>query len=51
MQEFVIFTNEELDRLKEGHPVTLNSKSGDPSTIFYSEEGWKEHLKFWREEE
>ena len=49
-RSFIIFTDEEVNKLKDGRPVYYYDENGN-RTVFFSEEGYKEFEKFWNEEE
>lgn len=49
-RSFIIFTDEEINKLKGGRPVYYYDENGD-QTVFFSEEGYKEFKKFWGVEE
>lgn len=49
-RNFMVFTDEEIDKLKDGRPVYYYD-GNRYQTVFFSEEGYKEFKKFWNEDE
>lgn len=44
---FILFTKEELDKMKEGKPISLYDKETGQQTVFMTEEGYKEMNDWW----
>lgn len=46
-KQFVIFTNEELQKLLDGRSVRMEASEDLPEIIFCSEDGLDKFEKFW----
>lgn len=44
---FILFTQKEVDTIKEGLPVSLYDKETGKQTVFMTEEGYKEMNDWW----
>ncbi len=44
---FILFTQKEVDKLKEGLPVSLYDEETGKQTVFMTEEGYKEMNDWW----
>ena len=44
---FILFTQKEVDRIKEGLPVSLYDEETDKQMVFMTEEGNKEMNDWW----
>lgn len=44
---FILFTQEEADKIKEGLPVSLYDEETGKQTVFMTEEGYKEMNDWW----
>ena len=44
---FILFTQEEVDKIKEGLPVSLYDEETGKQTVFMTEEGYKEMNDWW----
>ena len=46
-KSFVLFTQKEVDKIKEGLPVSLYDEETGKQTVFMTEEGYKEMNDWW----
>ena len=46
-KSFVLFTQEEADKIKKGLPVSLYDKETGKQTVFMTEDGYKELNDWW----
>lgn len=46
-KSFILFTQKEVDKIKEGLPVSLYDKETGKQTVFMTEEGYKEMNDWW----
>lgn len=44
---FILFTQKEVDKIKEGLPVSLYDEETGKKTVFMTEEGYKEMNDWW----
>lgn len=44
---FILFTQEEVDKIKKGLPVSLYDKETGKQTVFMTEDGYKEMNDWW----
>ena len=44
---FILLTQKEVDKLKEGLPVSLYDEETGKQTVFMTEEGYKEMNDWW----
>ena len=44
---FILFTQKEVDKIKEGLPVSLYDEETGKQTVFMTEEGYKEMNDWW----
>lgn len=44
---FILFTQEEVDKIKKGLPVSLYAEETGKQTVFMTEEGYKEMNDWW----
>ena len=44
---FILFTQEEADKIKKGLPVSLYDKETGKQTVFMTEDGYKELNDWW----
>lgn len=44
---FILFTQKEVDQIKEGLPVSLYDEETGKQTVFMTEEGYKEMNDWW----
>ena len=44
---FILFTQEEVDKIKEGLPVSLYDEETGKQTVYMTEEGYKEMNDWW----
>ena len=44
---FILFTQEEADKIKKGLPVSLYDKETGKQTVFMTEDGYKEPNDRW----
>ena len=44
---FILFTQEEADKIKKGLPVSLYDEETGKQTVFMTEEGYKEMNDWW----
>lgn len=44
---FILFTQEEVDKIKKGLPVSLYDEETGKQTVFMTEEGYKEMNDWW----
>lgn len=44
---FILFTQKEVDQMKEGKPVSLYDEETGKQTVFMTEEGYKEMNDWW----
>lgn len=44
---FILFTQKEVDEIKEGLPVSLYDEETGKQTVFMTEEGYKEMNDWW----
>ena len=44
---FILFTQEEVDKIKEGLPVSLYDEETGQQTVFMTEEGYMEMNDWW----
>lgn len=44
---FILFTQKEIDKIKDGLPVSLYDKETGKQTVFMTEEGYKEMNDWW----
>lgn len=48
-QQVIIFTDEEIKKLQEGRPVSMEETRDLPNIVFMTEKGYQEFLEFWGE--
>ena len=46
-RNFILFTQEEADKIKKGLPVSLYDEETGKQTVFMTEEGYKEMNDWW----
>ena len=46
-RNFILFTQEEVDKIKKGLPVSLYDEETGKQTMFMTEEGYKEMNEWW----
>lgn len=46
---FILFTQKEVDQIKEGLPVSLYDEETGKQTVFMTEEGYKEMNDWWND--
>lgn len=44
---FILFTQKEVDKIKEGLPVSLYDEETGKQTVYMTEEGYKEMNDWW----
>ena len=44
---FILFTQEEVDKINKGLPVSLYDEETGKQTVFLTEEGYKEMNDWW----
>lgn len=44
---FILFTQKEIDKIKDGLPVSLYDKETGKQTVFMTYEGYKEMNDWW----
>ena len=44
---FILFTQKEIDKIKEGLPVSLYDEETGKQTVFMTEEGYKKMNDWW----
>ena len=44
---FILFTQEEVDKIKKGLPVSLYNEETGKQTVFMTEDGYKELNDWW----
>ena len=44
---FILFTQEEVDKIRKGLPVSLYDEETGKQTVFMTEEGYKEMNDWW----
>lgn len=44
---FILFTQKEVDEIKEGLPISLYDEETGKQTVFMTEEGYKEMNDWW----
>ena len=44
---FILFTQKEVDQIKEGLPVSLYDEETGKQTVFMTEDGYKEMNDWW----
>ena len=44
---FILFTQKEIDKIKDGMPVSLYDEETGKQTVFMTEEGYKELNDWW----
>lgn len=44
---FILFTQKEVDKMKEGLPVSYYDKESGKQTVFMTEEGYKAMNDWW----
>lgn len=48
-QQFIIFTDEEIEKLREGSLVSMEATEDLPNIVFMTEKRYQEYLEFWGE--
>lgn len=50
-KQIIIFSEDDMKKLSEGRPVYMDATQDLPFLTFVTEEGYREFLEFWGEEE
>lgn len=50
-KQFIIFSEEDMQKLAEGRPVHQDATDDLPDITFFTEEGFRKFLAFWDEED